>query len=240
MGWFEQRFQEMPSRRRFDCVHCARSMWFPPSKYGKYRTCSPACAEAERERGRSDRARLCLTCGDRFVPRPRQLAAGHGQYCSQACNASARRALHAPEARAKAAETMKRLRMEGKVNMATGSRNPRWQADRNALRARRLAEVAQYKRDNRDRVRIWAANRRARGGGRADPRVVADLLAWQRGKCAACGVLLGEGFHLDHIVPLARGGGGERGNLQLLCARCNLQKGAKDPVAFMQSRGRLI
>lgn len=34
----------------------------------------------------ANRARACLICGTEFVPRPAQLAAGRGLYCSQACN----------------------------------------------------------------------------------------------------------------------------------------------------------
>ena len=36
-------------------------------------------------------------------------------------------------------------------------------------------------------------------------------------------------LHVDHIMPLARGGPNTLDNLQLLCARCNLAKGAKVP-----------
>lgn len=33
--------------------------------------------------------------------------------------------------------------------------------------------------------------------------------------------------HVDHIVPLARGGADSEENLQLLCRTCNLHKGAR-------------
>ncbi|WP_214770767.1 HNH endonuclease signature motif containing protein [Exiguobacterium sp. s133] len=41
--------------------------------------------------------------------------------------------------------------------------------------------------------------------------------------CAHCGRKDGS-FHVDHIVPLSRGGTDELKNLQLLCAQCNLKK----------------
>jgi hypothetical protein len=46
--------------------------------------------------------------------------------------------------------------------------------------------------------------------------------------CARCGrVELDRGaVHLDHIVPVARGGSNAPANLQVLCAGCNLRKGA--------------
>lgn len=49
----------------------------------------------------------------------------------------------------------------------------------------------------------------------------------QNGRCASCGVSLQNGFHADHIVPFSKGGETDRHNLQLLCAACNLMKGAR-------------
>ena len=45
---------------------------------------------------------------------------------------------------------------------------------------------------------------------------------------------------LDHIVPLALGGLNKDENIQLLRAVCNLNKGRKNPIAFMQERGFLL
>lgn len=51
----------------------------------------------------------------------------------------------------------------------------------------------------------------------------------QECKCAVCGCWIGPpcAYHIDHIVALARGGANEVANLQLLCPRCNLKKGAR-------------
>jgi 5-methylcytosine-specific restriction endonuclease McrA len=48
------------------------------------------------------------------------------------------------------------------------------------------------------------------------------------------------GYHLDHIIPLARGGKNEDRNMQVTCPTCNRQKHSKDPIEFMQSRGYLL
>jgi 5-methylcytosine-specific restriction endonuclease McrA len=42
-----------------------------------------------------------------------------------------------------------------------------------------------------------------------------------------CAVCWGAPEHVDHVVPIARGGLNEVGNLQWLCAPCNLSKGAR-------------
>ena len=53
----------------------------------------------------------------------------------------------------------------------------------------------------------------------------------QRGEyvCQKCGRTskTRRGLHLDHIVPMARGGKTKVENLQVLCASCNMRKGAK-------------
>lgn len=70
---------------------------------------------------------------------------------------------------------------------------------------------------------------------------IADILKRQRGKCAYCAIELKRTVrHIDHIMPLAGGGGNGRRNLQLLCQSCNHSKGARDPIVFAQSLGRLL
>jgi hypothetical protein len=45
-------------------------------------------------------------------------------------------------------------------------------------------------------------------------------------KCVECGCE-SRPLHVDHIVPRAKGGGNFPENLQTLCDKCNLRKGAK-------------
>ena len=47
-----------------------------------------------------------------------------------------------------------------------------------------------------------------------------------KGKCVKCGSK--ENLHFDHILPFSKGGSSKTSsNIQLLCAKHNLQKGAK-------------
>ena len=47
-----------------------------------------------------------------------------------------------------------------------------------------------------------------------------------RGKCRICGS--SDNLHFDHILPFSKGGSSKvASNIQLLCARHNLKKGAK-------------
>ena len=46
--------------------------------------------------------------------------------------------------------------------------------------------------------------------------------------------------HLDHFMPLGKGGLHTIDNLVLSCSCCNLQKHAKDPYEFALEKGRLL
>jgi 5-methylcytosine-specific restriction endonuclease McrA len=73
-----------------------------------------------------------------------------------------------------------------------------------------------------------AARRRARVVGRYTAGDVQVLYERQRGLCVVCGRdFRVTRYHVDHVVPLAKGGLNVASNLQLLCPRCNLKKGAK-------------
>jgi 5-methylcytosine-specific restriction endonuclease McrA len=62
----------------------------------------------------------------------------------------------------------------------------------------------------------------------------------QNGKCTVCRKTFGQSYHIDHIVPLSKGGDNTNLNIQILCPPCNLSKKDKDPVSYMQSMGFLI
>jgi 5-methylcytosine-specific restriction endonuclease McrA len=77
-------------------------------------------------------------------------------------------------------------------------------------------------------------------GGNLSPDIHARLMQLQKGKCAVCRTSLRDiRPHLDHIMPIAKGGPNTDDNAQLLCPTCNLTKSAKHPVDFMQERGYL-
>ena len=104
-------------------------------------------------------------------------------------------------------------------------------------------QIADWNNANPEARRVLNNNRRARQiavGGQLSQGLALKLFAWQRGKCACCGLALGKNYHLDHIMPLALNGSNTDDNMQLLTQRCNNQKHAKHPVDFMQSRGFLL
>jgi hypothetical protein len=50
------------------------------------------------------------------------------------------------------------------------------------------------------------------------------------GRCLKCGSVLD--LHIDHILPVAKGGLTKLDNLQLLCAMHNLSKGARESISY--------
>lgn len=120
------------------------------------------------------------------------------------------------------------------------SRNKEWRA---ANQDKIKAAKAAWRVKNPEARRIHNHNRRARkraNGGKLSPCLADKLFKLQHGKCACCHASIADGSHLDHVIPLALGGLNEDWNMQLLCPPCNLSKGAKHPVDFMQSRGLLL
>lgn len=100
-----------------------------------------------------------------------------------------------------------------------------------------------YREKNRTAHRIYDQNKRvlrSRRGQKLSIGLPEKLYKLQKGKCPCCRLPLGDDYHLDHKMPLALGGENTDDNMQLLRAVCNMQKHAKHPVDFMQSRGFLL
>lgn len=78
---------------------------------------------------------------------------------------------------------------------------------------------------------------RQRHGIEAQSADIQALLTSQRFRCWWCGALVSDDYHVDHRVPLSRGGTSDLGNLCASCPSCNLKKHDKMPWEFC---GRLV
>ena len=104
------------------------------------------------------------------------------------------------------------------------------------------ASSANWLKNNPDAKRVIVNNYRLKkkSTGKLSNDISSKLLLLQKNKCACCGKNLRDKYHLDHIIPISRGGKNIDSNIQLLCVTCNLTKGAKHPIDFMRSLGFLI
>lgn len=153
--------------------------------------------------------------------------------CCAECDAKWRSENHKKDSARKLAWQRQNREKVAAINARYRERNP----ERSALYSN------QWRKLNPEMARVQLQNKRAKkraNGGKLSPGLAVKLFARQRGKCACCGLPLGSDFHLDHIIPSALGGPNEDSNIQLLRRKCNMSKGAKHPVAFMQSKGFLL
>lgn len=106
------------------------------------------------------------------------------------------------------------------------------------------AAVAKWHKANPEKLSDKRARRRTRiETGTLSRGLVAKLHKLQCGKCVCCLKKLStlrKNYHIDHIIPLAKGGLHQDDNIQLLCVTCNLQKHAKNQNEFMREKGWLL
>jgi 5-methylcytosine-specific restriction endonuclease McrA len=111
-------------------------------------------------------------------------------------------------------------------------------------RAARTVSIRAWRLANPEKDRAIARNRRAKLAGSIGTHTATDLAAIlksQNYRCVYCPADLRKvKRHVDHIVPISRGGLNDKTNLQYTCSSCNVKKNAKDPIAFAQELGRLL
>ena len=115
------------------------------------------------------------------------------------------------------------------------AKSRKWQQ---ANKAKAYERVKKWKQSNPDKlkqIKLRSAHKRRSAFGVLSRDITSRLFEQQNGLCACCGASLENGFHLDHILPLALGGTNTDDNVQLLTPTCNLKKGAKHPNDYMKT-----
>lgn len=106
-----------------------------------------------------------------------------------------------------------------------------------------IRRTLKWQAENPEAVRAIAHTRRAREAGAEGTHTAEDIKRIgeaQGWKCHWCKKPTRHCYHVDHIVPLAKGGSNWPSNLAVACPACNLRKQASDPVAFAQRLGLLL
>jgi 5-methylcytosine-specific restriction endonuclease McrA len=106
-----------------------------------------------------------------------------------------------------------------------------------AANTKRIREQQErYNRAHPEQAKSRKARRRARerqAEGRHTASDIRAIYERQDGLCFYCSVPLNEIYHLDHRIPLSRGGDNSALNLVCTCSRCNLSKGGKTEAEFL-------
>jgi 5-methylcytosine-specific restriction endonuclease McrA len=99
-----------------------------------------------------------------------------------------------------------------------------------------------YREENKERMAAYKRNFKARSLGAEGKHTHEDVLFLLKSQghcCAICKQTLHK-YHVDHVIPISKGGSNNKDNLQILCRDCNMSKYNKDPIEYIQSLGYLI
>lgn len=101
-----------------------------------------------------------------------------------------------------------------------------------AHKQERAETYKRWARKNPTKVRAIVHRRQARlraATGTLTSKDIQRQYEAQKGRCWWCNCDLDDGFHVDHLIPLARGGSNAPENIVISCPHCNQSKGAKLP-----------
>lgn len=217
------RRNDSPDGRRSQCIECTRERW---ARYyathrealleyqARYRTTNPETVHersaryraANREKLSKDKARWYVANREAILEHAAEYRATHHEEIST---------------------------YQARYRAAHPDRNARYYA---ANRDRERERRARYHAANPEKRREWENKRRAvkRGapiGDKEAIRHIYDIAAnGSRVRCYLCGRFVPKGQrHVDHVIPLSKGGLHAASNLDIACASCNFKKSAKLP-----------
>ena len=180
--------------------------------------------------------RRCVVCGGDFLPR---IYPSRQNTCSETCRRKRRvqyvtryQQRNQEATRARSVEYHRREAKHYQELFAA------WRLENAEARA---DYMRRWRREHPEKGLLYKHRRRAlaaNAGGTHDARDIDRLWRLQSGRCWWCsGKMVREKAHVDHRVPLSRGGSDAPDNLVMSCARCNQSKGSKMPDEFA---GRLL
>lgn len=121
-------------------------------------------------------------------------------------------------------------------------KNAKYRAENKEKERRR---VSQWNAEHREEYRAHRRNRHARKRNALGKHTANDVLAQykcQHGKCYYCGKKAerdDQPYHVDHVIPLSRGGSNGPENIVIACYKCNLSKNDKLPSEWIDG-GKLL
>lgn len=239
--------EDLPKGRTAkQCLNCSQWFHLPNCHAEKHKCCSSICNKDLRDKVKKQRERKCKLCGNVFVPRTTQIKSGGGIYCSIKCLGKVLHTYKTPEMEEKRIQALREKIASGQWTHHKGKDNPLWKGGPKAARQRQVQSgkdaerVRKYRKANPHKVREWSQKRSNGYLQKLPYGTIPKLLKLQNKKCAYCETCVKSSYHVDHIVPIAKGGKHVPDNLQILCPPCNLRKSSIMPHEFAQKIGKLI
>jgi 5-methylcytosine-specific restriction endonuclease McrA len=99
---------------------------------------------------------------------------------------------------------------------------------------KRKTTVKLYRRTEQGRLVKKVSNHKRKlqlkeNGGAFTVQEIINLYLSQKAKCWYCSKSIKDNYHIEHRIPISRGGSNDISNIVLSCPECNLQKGNKLP-----------
>lgn len=217
-----------------NCKYCGCDIKTFPSKAWRTNYCSDDCRISAKKSSVDERKRNCSVCKKDFFPRAYQIKTGNGKFCSVKCrNEALIPKLHSKESKSKSKQTYMKNMEAGLIVHKSGADHHRWKGGQSECVKRRIQDgraresVKKYRNKNPHKPKEWSTTRLSRKTGRLSNGTVFRKGESQGWICVYCKCDISNKYHVDHIIPLSKGGKHNPDNIQLTCPSCNVRKSNK-------------
>jgi len=230
------------------CKTCGTVKRFPLSIAKNRKYCSRSCRPTKGSDNPNWKGGLlereCKLCSKKFETKQKNVRNGYGNYCSREC--SSKFASSVFSAKSKRKRIIKSCNICGESISIKPSRDGiagtycSTECMAIGYKSRLTGKNNPNYKQGQSFIPSYYNNLRRTAEGSYTKADIEFLFKTQRGKCVNCKKCIKNGYHIDHIYPIIRGGSNHPHNLQLLCPFCNHSKHAKDPIEWAQQNGRLL
>jgi len=144
-----------------------------------------------------------------------------------------------PEYKKRSREACKRYKQRNREKVAKMNRAWR-EAHKETHNEKKRIDAKKYYQENKEACRARVVHRRAvQRNVSSEPWTHNEIAAAGTGLCPYCGIQIGMIYdsivmHIDHIIPLSRGGTNLIENLEPICVTCNLSKHDKTKEEYLE------